>query len=240
MEVFFKAERLTKYFDSLTVLDNLEVEIEKGEIVGLIGPNGAGKTTFLNIIAGVISASSGKIFFKGRDITNKRSYYLCRLGIVKTAQIVQPFTSLSVFENVYLGAIYGAGLHNKDAIKKAEEIIEFTGLSNLKRYPASMLNVPQRRKLEFARALATEPEILLLDENMAGLTSKEIKESIRLIKNINKKGITIVIVEHMIKIVSEVAKRIIVLNYGKKIADGDPEIVLRNKEVQNIYLGESF
>ena len=218
---------------------NVNIEVEKGEVLGLIGPNGAGKSTLLNIIAGVFPPSKGKIIFKEMDITGKKANEICKLGIAKTSQIVKPFTKLTVFENVYLGAVYGAGLTKKKAIEKTEEIIEFTKLNKYKNKLADSLSVPERRKLEFARALATEPQILLLDENMAGLTPKEIDDSLDLIREINSNGITIIIVEHIMRAVLGVAKRIVVLNYGEKIADGKPEEVLNDKRVLEAYFGKS-
>ena len=238
MEIFFQTKKLTKSFGALVAVMEVDFSLKKGEIVGLIGPNGAGKSTFLNVVAGILRPTSGEIIFKDKNITGKKAHYICRLGIVKTAQIVQPFTKLTLLENVYLGAVYGGGKSHKEAMKISEEILEFVGLGNLKKNLASELSVPQRRRLEFARALATEPEILLLDENMAGLTPKEIDDMLELIREINRKGITIVVVEHVMRAVMGVAERIVVLNYGEKIAEGEPEIVMNNPEVQKAYFGE--
>lgn len=239
MEIFFETRRLTKYFESLVAVNKVDFKLKKGEIVGLIGPNGAGKSTFLNIIAGLLKADSGRVIFKNREITNRKAHEICRIGIVKTSQIVKPFTNLKVIENVYLASIYGAKRDKKYALKKAYELLEFFNLDSKKNYYAFQLNIQQRRRLEFARALATEPKIILLDECMAGLLPGEMDEMINIIKEINKQGITVVIVEHNIKAVLSVAKRVVVLNYGEKIADGPSEEVLNNPAVQEAYLGKN-
>ena len=239
MEIFFETRRLTKYFESLVAVNKVDFKLKKGEIVGLIGPNGAGKSTFLNIIAGLLKADSGRVIFKNREITNRKAHEICRIGIVKTSQIVKPFTNLKVIENVYLASIYGAKRDKKYALKKAYELLEFFNLDSKKNYYAFQLNIQQRRRLEFARALATEPKIILLDECMAGLLPGEMDEMISIIKEINKQGITVVIVEHNIKAVLSVAKRVVVLNYGEKIADGPSEEVLNNTAVQEAYLGKN-
>ncbi len=238
MEIFFETRKLTKNFDALIAVNRVDFKLEKGEIVGLIGPNGAGKSTFLNIVAGVIKATSGIVIFKDKDITNKKAYEVCRIGIVKTSQIVKPFTNLTLIENIFLASVYGAKRDKRYALHKANELLEFVGLYSLKDNYASQLSVPQRRRLEFARALATEPEILLLDENMAGLTPKEIDDMLEIIREINRKGITIVVVEHILRAVMGVAQRVVVFNYGEKIADGDPNEVINSPEVQKAYFGE--
>lgn len=238
MEKILETDKINKNFGALSAVSNVEFHLNKGEILGLIGPNGAGKSTLLNIIAGIIPATSGKIFFKKKDITKKKSYELCKLGIVKTAQIVQPFTKLTLFENVYLAAVFGGKKSSGRASEIASELLEFSGLYKLKNNLANELSVPQRRRLEFARALATSPEILLLDENMAGLTPKEIDDSLELIREINSKGVSIIVVEHIMRAVKGISERIIVLNYGEKIADGKPDEVLENAEVQKAYFGD--
>jgi len=238
MEKIFEAKGIVKNFGALTAVANVDISMSRGEIIGLIGPNGAGKSTFLNIIAGILQPTEGKIFFKGNDITFGKADKICKLGIVKTAQIVQPFTKLSLFQNVYLAAVYGGGLSKREAIDKTEELLEFTKLFSLQNKLANELSVPQRRRLEFARALATLPEILLLDENMAGLTPREIDDSLELIREINAKNVSIIIVEHIMRAVVGVAKRIVVLNYGEKIADGETDRVLNDKKVLEAYFGE--
>jgi len=237
MDIFFETKELTKSFESLTALNRIDFKLEKGEIVGLIGPNGAGKSTFLNVIAGLLKADSGKIIFKNRDITNKKAHEICHIGIVKTSQIVKPFTNLTLLENVYLASIYGAKRDKIYALNKANELLEFFNLYSVKDYYASQLNIHQRRRLEFARALATEPEIILLDECMAGLLPGEIEEMIEIIKEIHRWGVTVVIVEHILKAVMDVAGRVVVFNYGEKIADGEPDKVLNSPDVQKAYFG---
>ncbi len=238
MEIFFETKKLTKFFGSIKAVYNVDLKLKKGEIVGLIGPNGAGKTTFLNIITGVHPPTSGKIIFKNRNITNLKPHKICRLGIVKTSQIPNPFLNLTLIENVFLAATYGGGSSKKQALIKSEKILEFVGLKENKDKLASQLNISERRRLELARALATNPEILLLDESMAGLTLNEIEIMMKLIKEINKSGVAVIFVEHIIKIVLKLANRLIFFNNGEKILEGDPEIVINSKIVKKAYFGE--
>jgi branched-chain amino acid transport system ATP-binding protein len=238
MEKILETNKIVKNFGALRAVSEVDFHLAKGEILGLIGPNGAGKSTLLNIVAGIIQPTSGEILFKGKNITGKRSHSLCKLGIVKTSQIVQPFTQLTLFQNIYLAAIFGGRETSVKATDTANKLLEFTKLFHLKNNLANELSVPQRRRLEFARALATSPEILLLDENMAGLTPKEIDDSLQLIREINSRGISIIIVEHIMRAVKGVSHRIVVLNYGEKIADGEPDKVLENEEVQKAYFGD--
>jgi branched-chain amino acid transport system ATP-binding protein len=237
MEKILEIKNLTKNFGSLKAVSKVNLDVLKGEILGLIGPNGAGKSTFLNLLTGSITPDSGKILFKKRNITGEKPYKICRMGIAKTSQLVQPFTRLTVFENVFLAATYGAGLSSEKAENFANEILKFTSLYKIKDKLSDKLSVPERKKLELSRALATEPEILLLDENMSGLTVKEIEEALDLIKEINSRGISIVVVEHVMKVIKSISKRIVVLNYGEKIADGLPDEVFNSKEVEKAYFG---
>ncbi len=237
MEEILKVKNITKNFGSIRAVSNIDFHLNKGEIVGLIGPNGAGKSTFLNIISGILQPDNGKIFFKGEDITNIKPYKICRKGIVKTSQIIQPLTKLTVFENIYIASIFGGNIAAKKATEFCEKILKFTNLEKIKMKKSNELSLPERKRLEFARALATKPEIILLDENMSGLSSGEIDEALKLIKNINKMGITIVVVEHIMKVIKNLCSRIVVFNYGEKIADGTLEQVFNDSRVEKAYFG---
>jgi len=238
VEKILQIENLTKNFGNLRALSSIQFDLNKGEIVGIIGPNGAGKSTLLNIISGVTPLDKGRIIFNGVDITNKRTFERCRLGIVKTSQIVQPFSKLTVFENIYLAAIYGGREKSKEASTKAEEIICFLNLKHLKNEYGGNLTLHEKRRLDFGRALATQPSILLLDENMGGLIPDEIDEALRFIKDINQSGVSIIIVEHVMSVVRGVSDRVVVLNYGEKIADAATEEVFNDKNVLKAYFGE--
>ena len=229
---------VSKIFDRSEVLSNINLKVSKGEILGLIGTNGAGKSTLLNIIAGIIPTTSGEIIFKDKHITNKKSHQICKYGIAKTSQIPKPFNQLTIFENIYLAAVYGGDYSNNEAKELTNEILNFIRLREISEKFANQLSVPQTKRLELGRALATKPEILLLDENLAGLTPGEVDEVIGIIKDINSKGITIIIVEHIIRAIRQISDRTIVLNFGKIIAEGKTENVLNYKEVQKAYFGE--
>lgn len=236
-----RGEGVTKYFGGLTAVYNVNFEIDEGEIVGLIGPNGAGKTTLFNVVTGALPLDKGKITFKGKDITNLKPFRICRSGIARTFQSVKIFGSLSVFENVMLGIWYGMekkGL-SVDAREAAFELLEFVGLENLKDTPAKDLTLANQRRLEVARALATKPDLLLLDELMAGLNPKEVSEAIDLVSRIRERGVTIFMIEHVMKAIMSICKRIMVLHHGEKIAEGTPEEVARNERVIEVYLGEA-
>ena len=237
MEKILETKNLTKSFGALKAVDSVSISLYKGEILGLIGPNGAGKSTFLKLITGIIKPDYGKIFLKNKNITNLKPYKICRLGIAKTSQIVKPFTNLTIFENIYLAAINGGNFSSSIAKNYTYEILEFVGLYPLKEKIANEINLLEKKKLELARALATNPDVLLLDENMSGLTSKEIEEALITIRKINEKGISIIIVEHIMKIIKSLSNRIIVLNFGKKIADDLPESICNNREVLEAYFG---
>jgi len=227
---------ITKKFGGLIALNNVSLKIPRGKIVGLIGPNGAGKTTLFNIITGYIKPDEGKILFEGRDITGKPPYEISKLGIARTFQVPKPFLDLTVEDSVIAGAISRYGV--KEARKKATDILKYTGLIDLKNKYCSELNIVQSKKIELARALATEPKLLLLDELGAGLNPKELQELINLIKKINReKGTTIVVVEHIIRMVLGVSEYVYVLHYGRLIAEGRPDELIHNEKVIEAYLG---
>lgn len=234
---------VTKNFGGLTAVDQVDFELEPGEIVGLIGPNGAGKTTLINCITGTLPTSSGQVRFQGQTITGLHPHEIARLGISRTYQIVKPFRSLTVLDNVMVGALFGAkGLRRTmgEARARAEEVIEFVGVDHLKDQPADELNVPGMKRLEMAKALAMEPEVLLLDEVMAGLNPTEVDDAVRLIKQIRDSGVTILVIEHVMRAIRQVSDRVFVLHHGQKIADGTPQDVMSDDQVIKAYLGSRY
>lgn len=235
-----RVEKVTKNFDQLVALRAVEVTLYKGDILGMIGPNGSGKTTLFNVISGIYAPASGDVRYKGESIINKKPHLICRMGIARTFQIVQPFSQMTLLENVLIGAMYGRGLSQAVGRDKAEEILQFVGLKDKIYFTPNEITTEDRRRLELARALATEPEVILLDEIMAGLTPAEIEEALHLIRQINSKGITIFMVEHIMKAVMSICQRVAVLNYGEKIAEGSPQEVAENSEVIKAYLGDRY
>lgn len=231
-----KVESLTKKFGGLVANSNVSFNVEKGEIVGIVGPNGAGKTTLFNGISGVYKIEGGRVFFKDEDITNLPSHELCKRGIGRTFQTPMSLDTMTVLDNITVGAmVRDPKLHI--ARTYAMDVIEITGLKDSAFKMAGSLSVIQKKRLEIARALATKPELLLLDECMAGLHGLEINKSVDLIKNINKMGITILTIEHVMQVVMNVSHRIVVLVYGEKIAEGLPQEVINNPAVVSAYLG---
>lgn len=206
----------------------------------MIGPNGSGKTTLFNVISGIYAPASGEVQYKGESISGKKPHKICRMGIARTFQIAQPFSQMTLLENVLVGAMYGKGFNLSEGLNKAMEILEFVGLQDLHNFVPDTVTTPDRRRLELARALATDPQIILLDETMAGLTPAEIEEVLDLLRKVNKKGVTIFMVEHIMKAVMNISNRIIVLNYGQKIAEGSPKEVVDNPEVIKAYLGDRY
>jgi len=243
METLLKGENVSKYFGGLAALSDVTFQIDKGEIVGLIGPNGAGKTTLVNVITGIYSASEGKIRFREEDITHAKRHYIGRMGIARTFQIVKTFSGMTVAENVLIGALFGksgAKRTTQEALKKAEEVLEFVGLDKKKDIPVDETTIPDRKRLELAKALAMEPELLFLDEVMAGLRPKEMEDVMALIKELNRNGITILLIEHVMKAIMGISDRVIVLHEGRLIADGSPEEISKNEKVIEAYLGARY
>lgn len=235
-------EGLFKSFAGLMAIRELSLTVGEGEILGLIGPNGSGKTTFFNLVTGFLRPDGGRIKFKGKDITGLKPHRICQAGIARTFQLVKPFTEMTALQNVIAGRTYGSKpLRSiKQARLESEELLEFTGLSRKGSVEAGRLGLVDRKRLELARALATKPDMLLLDETMSGLTPAETEDAIRLIKDIRDSGITVMLVEHVMKVVLGMSDRIIVINVGEKIADGKPQEITGNKAVIAAYLGKRY
>lgn len=231
-----KVENLGKRFGGNWAIKGVDIEVEKGELVGIIGPNGAGKTTLFNMITCFLPPTEGKIFFKERDVTKLTPHQVCELGIARTFQIVKPFGQMTVLENVAIGA-----LKNETSVKTAKEIaetfIDLVGLSDFKDHPASSLPIGHRKRLELARALATEPELIMLDEVMGGLNDYETEEMMTLVKKLHDSGLTIMLIEHNMHALMSLSERVIVLCYGEKLAEGTAEEVAANPLVIEAYLG---
>lgn len=237
--LLLKVEKLTKRFGGLIANKDISFEILRGQIVGLIGPNGAGKTTLFNVITGFHKANEGKVLFNGRNITNLSPHAICKRGIARTFQIVKIFDEMTVLENIIVGA-FNRYNSSDVAKKKALEAFELIQLGVDPETKISALTFAAQRKLELARTLVTEPELLFLDEMMAGLNLTEIKEATDLLRRIRDTGITLFIVEHVMEAIMPLADRVIVLHFGEKIADGRPSEVAMNKAVIEAYLGEEY
>jgi branched-chain amino acid transport system ATP-binding protein len=235
------ARGLTKRFQGLVSVNAVSFTLARNEILGLIGPNGAGKTTLINMISGVLAPSEGELWFEGRRIDGLPAFRRAHLGIGRTFQVMKPFPHLSVLDNVAVGALFGfhGGIRSmSEARKTARECVEFTGLTRRIDQSADALGGPDRKRLELAKALAMRPRLLLLDEVMAGLTTVEVDEVVELIGKIRDSGVTIIVIEHVIKAIRRLSDRILVLHHGEKIAEGDPETVLGDSRVIEAYLGK--
>ena len=231
-------KKVSRFFGGLAAGNDVSFAVQGGEIIGLIGPNGAGKTTLFNVINGFYPPSRGTVFFKGENVSGWKPHRLCRLGLARTFQVVKPLQRMSVLDNVLASAFLRAK-ERKQAEEIADNIIEFTGLQDDRQVISKGLPLGKRKRLEIARALATGPEMLLLDESFAGLNHTELDVSIRIIEKIKEKGITIMIIEHHMKVIMAISDRIVVLNYGEKIAEGTPAEIGKNAQVIEAYLGEA-
>ena len=238
-----EARGVTKHFGGVAAVQAVDMQIAAGEMVGLIGPNGAGKTTFINLITGMEPLTSGSIRFRGRDLAGVGMYRIGQMGIARTFQVVKPFRNLSVRENVAVGAMFGAGgakRSSRQSFARAEEVLSFVGMGDLLARRADQLTVPDLKRLELAKALAMDPQLLLLDEVMAGLNSREIEDAMTLIRKVNASGVTVLVIEHVMKAIVGLSSRVIVLDFGQKIAEGSPSDVMRNPEVVKAYLGDKY
>jgi len=231
-------KNITKRFGGLYAVRNLSLEVDPGQIVALIGPNGAGKTTAFNVISGYYHADEGNIYFNQREITNLRPDQICSLGLVRTFQVVRPFQGISVLDNVMVGA-YARTFDSKIARAKALEVLKFLDMHKIANQMASGLPIASRKRLEIARALATDPKMILLDETMAGLRPTETEEVIVMVRKLSEQGIAILLVEHVMKVVMSLAEKVLVLHHGELIAEGTPSEVVKNQQVIEAYLGEA-
>ncbi len=230
-------QNVTKSFGALLVINDISLDLQEGVALGILGPNGAGKTTLLNLIAGDLPVSSGRVIFEGIDITNSSAQKRCLAGIGRTSQIPRPFTQMSVYENVLVSAMYGANLKEPDAKAHCVDILRQTGLFARWNADAGQLGLLDRKRLELARALATKPKLLLLDEIAGGLTEHEVKELVELVQSIKASGVTIIWIEHIVHALLSVVDNILAIDFGNKLAEGTAQSVVDSPEFRQIYFG---
>jgi len=235
-----EGQDVSKYFGGLVAVSNVDFYVDQGEILGLIGPNGAGKTTLFNLISAAFPLSSGEIRFKGQKLNGLKPHQICKMGVSRTFQETKVFGNMPVLQNVLVGAFFGTPtrISGADAAREAAQAVDFVGLSAMSATPIQDLTLVNQKRVEVARALATKPELLLLDELMAGLNPAEVSEAMELVTRIRDKGITILMVEHVMKAIMGICGRVIVLHHGEKIAEGTPREISADKKVIEIYLGE--
>ena len=241
-EPILKGNNVSKLFGALKAVDNVDFTVYEGEILGIIGPNGAGKTTLLSVINGTLPISKGNLFFRGQEVTGLKPFQIAQRGISRTFQIVKPFPGMTALQNVAIGALFGRHPEKKMsmAMDKAAKTIKQVKLEGKEKILVEKLNVSERKRLELARALTQDPDILLLDEVMAGLTLREIEDIMALIKEVNRAGTTIMVIEHVMKAIMGISDRIVVLHHGEKIAEGTPKEISENEQVIAAYLGERY
>lgn len=233
---FLSLEKLNKHYGALVVTDAVSFDVAEGEIVGILGPNGAGKTTLFNLIAGTVRPDSGNVLFKGEDVSKNDAALRCKRGISRSFQVPHPFSGMTVFENILVGATFGRAAADPETY--ALQVMELTGMKTKANQLASSITLLERKRLELARALATAPELLLLDEIAGGLTERECQSLLSAIRDVHASGVTIIWIEHVVHALLSVAQRLVVLNFGKLIADGKPEAVMNSRDVKSVYLGD--
>jgi branched-chain amino acid transport system ATP-binding protein len=234
-----EAKNVSMHFGELAALQNINLSVEKGEILGLIGPNGAGKTTFFNCVTGFLNATRGDIFLNGRNITRLAPHRICHLGICRTFQIVQSFNEMTVLENIMMGA-FCRHAATRESMAQAEEVLEITGLKDKRNQIAGSLTLADQKRIELARTIATQPTVMLLDEVMAGLNPTETDGAVELIRKIHAMGLTLIVVEHVMEVIMDISQRIAVFDSGELIVEGPPEKVVRDERVIKAYLGEDY
>jgi branched-chain amino acid transport system ATP-binding protein len=237
MTVLLQLNGVSKHYGALKAVDDVNVAVQSGEALAVIGPNGAGKTTLFNLITGDAATTKGRIEFQGADMTAMPPHRRSRLGIGRSHQIPHPFANMSVFENLLVGAIFGGGVAERASYQRCSAVLEITGLYDKANMPARTLTLLQRKRLELARALATEPKLLLLDEIAGGLTEYECGELVKTIKDIHARGTTIVWIEHIVHALFSVASRLVVMNFGQVLAQGAPREVMADARVREVYMG---
>jgi branched-chain amino acid transport system ATP-binding protein len=237
LTVALETQGLRKSFGGVLVIDDLSISVNYGEALGIVGPNGAGKTTWFNLITGAVHADGGKVVFEGKEITHLSRHDRCRQGIGRTFQIPKPFVGMTVFENVLVGATHGRGMSERASYDRCLEVLEMTGLVKKVNVLAGSLTLLERKRLELARALATDPKLLLLDEIAGGLTDSEVQDLIEQIKTLRATGITIVWIEHIVHALLAVVDRISVIQFGRNLCEGEPHEVMNSAEVQACYMG---
>jgi branched-chain amino acid transport system ATP-binding protein len=241
MAALLSVQGVTKRFGGVAALDAVTFDVAENEVLGVIGPNGAGKTTLLNCVSGVHRLDAGTIAFDGSVISGLPPHRVARLGIGRTFQVVKPFASMTVRENAAVGALFGASrLRPAKAFAAADEVLELVGMAAKRWQPVVSLTIPDRKRLEVARALATRPRLLLLDEVMAGLNAVEVDEALEMVRAVHHSGVTIVLIEHVMRVVVGVCQRVVVLHFGQTLAEGAPYAVLRDPRVVEAYLGEKY
>jgi branched-chain amino acid transport system ATP-binding protein len=229
--------KVSKRYGAITVADGIDLELAEGEALGIIGPNGAGKTSLFNLIAGTVKVDAGTVRLHDRDITRLGAAERCRLGISRSFQIPHPFSGMTVFENVVVGAVFGGDMSEHDAYGKAIEVLALTGLATKANAVAGSLTLLERKRLEMARAVAAGPDLLLLDEIAGGLTEPECRDLVAAIRTLRATGLSIIWIEHVVHALLAVVDRLIVINFGRKIAEGEPQAVMASREIAEIYLG---